>query len=758
MRKLLLFAALLIPILAFPQARFDRMLNIPVTEGTNTLTFPWAGGINFPKISSIDLNMDGLDDLFLFDNLNNRILTFSNNGSTDYNLAWDYAPQYAFQFPPVNSWAFLYDYNCDGKSDFFTFSSSPGCAGIAAYKNISTPGNPLQWTIVDSCLDERYVTITQHIFTNSIALPHFNDIDGDGDMDILGYNTIPNGRILFHKNYSMENYGTCDSLDFVLESLCWGNFQLKIGGSNSVGCFHCPCRQRRPSDTGSKQFMDYAGALAEDEPSYDQSDAARRDDTVSGIFALDTDGDNFKELLVGDIASINSLMVHNDGGEMDLQDTLFPSYDVPALFNGFHYHAFIDVDNDNKKDLLVISNEYSNKNSLLLYKNNGTTSIPVFNHVTDAFLQGEMIDVGENACPVFFDYDNDNLLDLVISKGIFDNSSGQYLAGLFLYRNTGTTTNPSFNLVTTDFAGLTAQNLYQTPVYPAFGDLDNDGDKDMLVGLEDGRIHYFDNTAGPGNPATFSGPVANYMGIDVGRFATPQLYDLDHDGLLDIICGSQRGFVNYFNNRGSLTSPLYNSVPTNDSLGCIALQGNLTTDGFTVPFLYDSSGVTRLLVAWEKGNVYQYNNIDGNINGCFNYVGNVYSQPESSRIKFNITVSGGNLNGDSLTDIIIGQSTGGAEIRYQVSPTSNIPIINLPRPTFDVFPNPVKNEMHIRFYNLENNKGLLRVYNSIGELVTEKNIQMPQDDIKTSSWSSGVYFVQLISERNIFGKKVVVSK
>ena len=757
MRKSLLIFFFISSLSAFGQAQFDRILNVPVSESGNSLSFPWAGGINFPWISSIDLNNDGKLDIFLFDHHNNRILTFLNNGNTSADLAWDYAPDYALQFPPVNKWAFLYDYDCDGKADFFTLSSALQCSGIAVYKNTGS-GTNLSWSLIDSCMQETYLAFPpENIFSNAISLPHFNDIDGDGDMDILGYNSFPDGRILYHKNYSMEDYGVCDSLDFKLETVCFGNFQLLIGGSNQVGCFHCPCRMSHPDENAFDNLLDIdVHNIPSHGPAYDPSQAARRDDTVSSVFALDLDGDGHVELLIGDIASNNTLMIHNGGTDMDTQDTIFPNYNTPVNYNGFHYHGFIDVDNDGLKDLLVMSNDHENKNSIWLYKNTGTNTIPIFNFAEENFLQKEMIDVGEDACPVLFDYDGDNLLDLVISKATFDPATVSYKTGLYLYKNTGTVTNPSFDLITNDFANLSGGGSFVSPTYPAFGDLDGDGDQDMLIGREDGMIYYYENSAGAGNPATFLAPQPNYFSIDIGKFATPQLYDLDHDGLLDIICGGQRGFINFFKNRGTATTPLFGMPATNDTLGCIVLQGTGTTDGYTVPFFYDSLGSTRLLVASEDGNINQYDHIDGNLNGCFHLAGKIYNPSESSRIKFNITVNGGDLNGDSLTDIVIGQSTGGVELRYQHSPHIGIAELNEIRPTFEVFPNPVNNEMHVRFYHTEKQSTVLRLFNSIGELISETVIKDHEAEIKTSSLGNGLYFLQLISGNYSLSRKVVV--
>ncbi|MBK8585818.1 MAG: VCBS repeat-containing protein [Bacteroidetes bacterium] len=177
--------------------------------------------------------------------------------------------------------------------------------------------------------------------------------------------------------------------------------------------------------------------------------------------------------------------------------------------------------------------------------------------------------------------------------------------------------------------------------------MDGDGDKDMIIGNEDGRLAYFVNNGGPGNVSDFTFVAFNYMTIDVGKYSTPQIYDLNNDGLNDLLVGEQNGFVNFYKNIGSISSAFFNAAPTNDTVGCIAIQAPFTTDGFTVPFMYDSLGSKRLLVANENGFILSYDGIDGNIDGCYHFKGNAIDSSESTRFKFNITVSGGDLNGDS---------------------------------------------------------------------------------------------------------------
>ena len=111
-------------------------------QGTD-LKLPWAGGLIGGQFSSIDLNFDGVKDLFVFDRSGNRISTYINQGTTGQS-SYVYAPEYASKFPELFNWALLVDYNNDGKEDIFTFVQG----GCRVFKNTSSSGNGISFQLV----------------------------------------------------------------------------------------------------------------------------------------------------------------------------------------------------------------------------------------------------------------------------------------------------------------------------------------------------------------------------------------------------------------------------------------------------------------------------------------------------------------------------------------------------------------------------------------------------------------------------------
>src|SRR5688500_3840267 len=85
--------------------------DVKIVIDSDTVKDPWAGGLNSPVFSKIELNNDGTEDLFIYDRTLDKIFTYlaqSKNGQWH----WQYAPQYESLFPrDLTGWVLLRDYN-----------------------------------------------------------------------------------------------------------------------------------------------------------------------------------------------------------------------------------------------------------------------------------------------------------------------------------------------------------------------------------------------------------------------------------------------------------------------------------------------------------------------------------------------------------------------------------------------------------------------------------------------------------------------
>ncbi|MEC8853526.1 MAG: VCBS repeat-containing protein, partial [Bacteroidota bacterium] len=396
MKRFYLIFVLVSPVseLAFSQINFSRDTSLSVMENTNGFNHAWAGGINAMQPSEVDLNLDGINDLILFDRTGNKLSPFLN-----VNGEYVFAPEYRSAFlNHLHDWVIFADYNCDGKEDIFTYSSG----GIAVLENNST--STLSFNMITSLLLSDYGTTNINLYVSSVDIPAISDIDNDGDLDILTF-SILGGFVEYHRNMAMELTGSCDTLAFRYEKSCWGNF---FEGLNSylINCTACSpdsCSPAYTSTANNKQK--HAG---------------------STLLAIDVDDDNDKDLILGDISYNNLNLLINGGDSSNANissiDSIFPANNNNTMEADIHLFPasfYLDVTHDGVKDLVVTTNSQANSEnfeSVWLYANSGTNSLPDFNFVSKSFLQEEMIDLGEGAYPVFFDYNNDSLLDIVVGN------------------------------------------------------------------------------------------------------------------------------------------------------------------------------------------------------------------------------------------------------------------------------------------------------------------------------------------------------
>jgi len=428
---------------------------------------------------------------------------------------------------------------------------------------------------------------------------------------------------------------------------------------------------------------------------------------------------------------------------MATEDTLFPSYDESVNLTVFPYGSYEDVDADGKRDLLVSPAATSlaeDVESLWYYHNTGTDASPVFDLQQTNLFQDRMIELGEGAYPVLFDHDGDGLMDLVVANYGYFGPGGAYVGKLAVLRNTGTITAPSFELVTDDYMDLSTSGIGLS-MYPAFGDVDGDGDQDMYIGDLQGRMHFFRNVAG-GPVATFQLEQPNITDaggavIDVGQFATPIFSDLDGDGLLDLVVGERNGNLNHYRNTGVAAAPAWTLVT--DSLGHVSTVEYWNVTGHSVPFLFhNEDGDREMLLGSESGWLYHYGDIEGNLSGTWSLLDSTFMDLRDGE-RTGLCLY--DFTGDSVLDLVVGNYRGGLSFWRSDLPSGIHPSAAI-LPSFNVIPNPASDHIELVLQASSDN-ALWQMRNNLGQVVMRGKVQGQRTTIDLAGLSDGVYLVQV---------------
>ncbi len=719
-------------------------IDIPFRVNGRELALPLVGGLNNPQPNAVDLDNNGVEDLYVFDRKGDVQLTFINQGQPGGAPDYRYAPQFETGFPfGIKDWVLLRDYNGDGIMDLFTQAQAFAPAqGVIVYRGYYDSNKHIAFERVR--FDNEYDLLQfrlasggrTQIFISNVDYPAIDDLDCDGDLDILTF--APNGGYIeLYSNQSIERGFGRDSLIFELTEDCWGGiFESSI--VQEVGLVDTPgdCFNRRSS-----------GGLH----------------PGSTLLTFNSNGDDVKDLVIGDITftTLNHLI---NGGSCEQawivdQNTEYPpntlTADIPIFPAAFH----LDLNNDGRKDLLASPNAANlseNRDVAWYYENTGSGEAPVFEFRQRDFLVEEMIDLGSGAYPAFVDYNADGLLDLVVGNIGFWQPGGQRDTRLFLFENMGTASSPAFELVDDNYLNL---NIFDDnySFAPTFGDLDNDGDMDVFAGEIFGQLFYAENTAGPGNPLDFGPWQYGYMDINIGQLSVPFIIDLNRDGLNDILVGERTGNINYFQNIGTPSAPMFNPDP-NVSPNVFAL-GNINTaipgtiTGYSAPLVLDQQGTHVLVTGTEGGQLEFYNGIEGNINGTFNLVTDSMGMVlVGNRTRPAIA----DIDSDGKLEMIVGNERGGLSA-YQTNlflDSTSPAREHTAGPEWQVFPNPASETLHISM-EAEGEK-LLGLFNLAGQEVMRSSWQGNLLGLDVSALPSGLYYLRVSFSGKSFARKVVL--
>ncbi len=224
--------------------------------------------------------------------------------------------------------------------------------------------------------------------------------------------------------------------------------------------------------------------------------------------------------------------------------------------------AFVDLDGDG--DLDFVSGAIDGKFST--WRNTGTSAAPVFIALTGSTNPLVGIDVGLYSTPTFVDLDGDTDLDLVSGAYAPDPETGVLYNVFQVWRNIGTAAAPAFSKLVGSANPLNGFTSVRSGI-PAFVDLDDDGDFDLVWDYDNGEVQVRQNigTAATAVFTVLAGTANPFNGLDFGGSGSPIFLDLDDDGDLDLVSTGDDGFIRAWRNTPSLPTITVTVSAENDA-------------------------------------------------------------------------------------------------------------------------------------------------------------------------------------------------
>jgi hypothetical protein len=243
----------------------------------------------------------------------------------------------------------------------------------------------------------------------------------------------------------------------------------------------------------------------------------------------------------------------------------------------------VDYDGDRALDLVVGIGDWSDygwddafnakgewtrgplRGFVYLLRNKGSNEKPIYEKPIKVQAAEKAVEVFGWPSPNFADFDGDGDLDLLC---------GEFLDRFSYFENVGTRTKPRY--AAGRFLSHAGQPIRMDlqMIVPVAIDWDKDGDIDLIVGDEDGRVAFVEHTGKLVDHVPQFLPPKYFQQqareIKFGALATPFCYDWDGDGDEDILSGNTAGYIGFFENLGGGENPKW------------AAAKHLTADGHVI--------------------------------------------------------------------------------------------------------------------------------------------------------------------------------
>ena len=525
----------------------------PVTDTTGrALELAFVGGFNAPRPQLVDADGDGDLDLFVQE-VTGSVALYEREGEADG------LPRFVLRTPKyggldVGEWYRFADVDADGDLDLL---AEQPFSYIKYYRNDGRRG-AYQFVLAADTLKD---TDGTPIFSDRQNIPQLGDLDCNRRSDLLvgrldgtvgRYEAVPpeTGRApafrLLAKEFegiriigqqvgppmpfapgpSMHGANTMALADHDGDAdldLFWGDFfEPGLLLIPNTGTCPAPSLRGTPVQFPAGRPLLTSGYNA---PAFGDLSGDGRADLVVGVL-----GGAFNPLRTS--AENLYYLARGAGDEWQIRSRrLLPVLDIGSET----IPAIGDLDGDGDLDLLLANKlDPSDLQRSLVYRleNIGRADRP-------AFRVRAPLELGTrfHAAPALGDLDGDGRLDLIM---------GQWGPRLAWYRGSARGYEPMDTALVTITRG--------SNTVPTLGDLDGDGDLDLIIGESSGWLNYYRNDGGPSRPR-FALVSDEFEAIRLGRRSAPSLADLDGDGDLDLLVGSEVGGLVLFRNQGSRAAP-----------------------------------------------------------------------------------------------------------------------------------------------------------------------------------------------------------